>query len=76
MEQAIKAMEERAQSRLEAAEQLQALAKRSKNGLVKEELLRGISRMLDQQLEFLLCAEKLKKRVLGMRAASAQGSLY
>lgn len=60
---AVKGLEERAQARLEAANELQRLAdRRGITGLVKEELLAGVRRMLNQELEFLKQAQELRKR--------------
>lgn len=70
-QRAILAMEDRAAQRLKAAERLQELIDKERSGLVKEELQRGVARMLDQQLEYLQAAQKMRKQFSGF----AQGSL-
>lgn len=64
-QRAIEAFEDRAAQRQCAAETLQKLHDAETGGLVKEELQRGIERMLNQQAEFLQHAEDLRKQAAG-----------
>lgn len=58
----IKAFEDRAAARSVAAQELQRLADRATLGLVKDELMRGVARVLAEETEFRTMAEELRKR--------------
>lgn len=70
-QRAVEAFEDRAAQRQRAAEKLQKLCDAESSGLVKEELQRGIARMLIQQIELMQDAQSLRRKIAGL----AQGRL-
>lgn len=46
-------LQERADARRDAAQKLLALAEVETNGLVREEMLKGVARLQQQEIEFL-----------------------
>lgn len=54
-------LEERAKARAVAADRLLLIANDERNGLVREEMMKGVTRLLNQEVEYLEAANRIKK---------------